>query len=77
MVALRRRVFGGSEPAEDVTHNDHQLTSYQSNDMLDIVFGKKTNPQAVGLLVEELSTTDWTGTLYVGTQFLEETICRR
>lgn len=34
--------------------------------MLDIVFGKKTNPQAVNLLVEGLSTQDWTGTLYVG-----------
>jgi superfamily I DNA and RNA helicase len=34
--------------------------------MLDVVFGKKTNPQAVNLLVEVLSATDWTGTLYVG-----------
>jgi superfamily I DNA and RNA helicase len=34
--------------------------------MLDIVFGKKTNPQAVSMLVETLTGTDWTGTLYVG-----------
>lgn len=34
--------------------------------MLDIVFGKKSNPQAVNLLVEKLSGENLSGTLYVG-----------
>lgn len=34
--------------------------------MLDIVYGKKTNPQAVETLVSKLRDQDWNGTLYVG-----------
>lgn len=34
--------------------------------MLDIVFGKKGNPQAVDALVQAISPLDWTGTLYIG-----------
>lgn len=34
--------------------------------MLDIVFGKRTNPQVVGTLVDALSAQNWAGTLYVG-----------
>lgn len=34
--------------------------------MLDIVFGKKTDPQAVEALVDGLRDQPWTGTLYVG-----------
>ncbi|SES67250.1 Superfamily I DNA and RNA helicases [Nitrosospira multiformis] len=34
--------------------------------MLDIVYGKKTNPQAVEAVVDLLREQDWEGTLYVG-----------
>jgi superfamily I DNA and RNA helicase len=34
--------------------------------VLDIVFGKRNNPSAVGHLVEILQSTQWSGTLYVG-----------
>jgi superfamily I DNA and RNA helicase len=34
--------------------------------MIDIVFGKKGNPQAVDALIETISGQDWEGTLYIG-----------
>lgn len=53
-------------PAAPVWQTIVAKSQLSSAKMLDIVFGKKTNPQAVSLLVEALASTDWTGTLYVG-----------